>query len=627
MDLSSTPAESTRLKSRNAKKMVDRKDKGNADNREVFKIPNPPTNNKHKHQRIKSVAERKTDLLSRWGGIAISNGVKCKTNMPTNEMYDNNGSEGGSKGSPSVSLRLARYRYTGNRGINGEGDEDEISLGESAKMTQAKLRHMQERHEHDEDGSDYTASDEHEHERNGQHEQGSQHDTQNTHSDAGTKHTDVSTAQSNIAEQAEITERRELEEMKSKVQGDTTTEEVLRFILEKLTMLQIGFKELKAEQSNVTHKIALLEQAGNKSRRAINYTASELQEIATNNFKLIQATIKQDQDISALQNQMRSCETKIQKGSLTITGIQKTEDEDLQDKVQTFFSDKLKLTKRVWVKTVYRMSKYKIALQLNDPNDVGLIFKNVKHLKGVKNENEKYYHVDEFLPDHQYEQKIRKKDIMRENQRMPFTYQAEITKEKNKLHVTEGENKREIKNTLKPDPIKNFLLMSKNEEDMLEALQLIGGPEKSENGSRFISYVATVGSLDMVKLMYRRLKNEHQMATHCIGAYRIFGKEHYDLQSYCDDGEHGGGRRILNVLKELNVYNIAVFIVRYKDGDNIGKMRFEIISELAKLVVARKPSLDRGERRNPEEREVAEALAKAVTWKKGGEEKRNHRTE
>ena len=113
------------------------------------------------------------------------------------------------------------------------------------------------------------------------------------------------------------------------------------------------------------------------------------------------------------------------------------------------------------------------------------------------------------------------------------------------------------------------------------------------------------------------------MATHVIGAYRIFGTEHYKLQSYCDDGEHGGGRRMLNILKEQGLFNVAVFIVHYKDGENIGKARFEIISELTKQVIAKMPHLDRGERRSDEDRQLAEALSKAVTWKQPDRNKSN----
>ena len=230
--------------------------------------------------------------------------------------------------------------------------------------------------------------------------------------------------------------------------------------------------------------------------------------------------------------------------------------------------------------------------------------------------------MNELVPDHKYEEKTRIRDIKKENGRMPFTHQATLNTEKGKLQIGEGKEKKEWKAALKPDPVKSYLLMSRTEEDLLDNFNFTVGPVKNQEGSKFMSFAAVAPSTETVKLLYKKLKMDHQMATHCIGAYRIFGKEHYELQSFCDDGEHGGGRRMLNILKELGLFNVAVFIVRYKDGENIGKARFNIITELTKLVLMKMPVLDRGERREQDDKELAGALVKAVLWqRKSGTDK------
>ena len=611
MDLNSTPAESTRFKTRLNKTS----DKQHGD--KVFKVPGTPSSVKSKPLKIKSVAERKSDLLFKW-----ATGVRQdKIKETGNNSYDvgDNSHEAMSDDNynlrvASLTNKLARYRYDGEGGINKKIEEDSISLGESAKMTQAKHRKLNSATNEHAGTNDYEVSSR-EHEHDDSHEESEHEHTSRENSDADTHHTDISAAQSNIAEQAEIAERKELEDMKSRVQGDDDTATVLRYILEKLTMMQIGLKEMKNEQSSLAKKIEVLQGGEVKVRRANNYCLTELQEIATTNFKLIQSTIKQDQDIAALKKQMMGCETKLQKGTITISGIKKIEGEEIRAVADKFFKEKLKLSSIV-IKSAYRMTKYKIAIQLLDPNDVALIFKNVSNLKGVKNDDDRFYKIDEFLPDHQFESKTRRRDIKRENSRMPFTHQTVINTEKNKMMVGEGEQKEEWKEPLQPEPVKSYLLMSKLEEETLDGLTMMRGPDASKEGSNFISFAVRVASLEMVKLLYRKLKNEHQMATHVIGAYRIFGKEHHYLQSFCDDGEHGGGRRMLNILKEQGIFNIAVFIVRYKDGANIGKARFEIISELTKKAIARLPHLDRGERKTEDDKETAEALRKAVTWSK-----------
>ena len=124
---------------------------------------------------------------------------------------------------------------------------------------------------------------------------------------------------------------------------------------------------------------------------------------------------------------------------------------------------------------------------------------------------------------------------------MPFTHQTIMETEKGNLMIGEGRNKAEWKTPLQPEPVKNYLLMSKLEEDTLDNMELIHSPSKRVEGSKFMSFAVTVGSVSMVHLFYHKLKNEHHMATHIIGAYRIFGKDHHNLQSFCDGGEHRGG--------------------------------------------------------------------------------------
>ena len=53
-------------------------------------------------------------------------------------------------------------------------------------------------------------------------------------------------------------------------------------------------------------------------------------------------------------------------------------------------------------------------------------------------------------------------------------------------------------------------------------------------------------------------------------------------QDAVDDGEHGAGRNLLNYLKKNNLYNTAIFVVRYFGGAKIGPLRYQIIIDVAK---------------------------------------------
>ena len=46
--------------------------------------------------------------------------------------------------------------------------------------------------------------------------------------------------------------------------------------------------------------------------------------------------------------------------------------------------------------------------------------------------------------------------------------------------------------------------------------------------------------------------------------------------------EHAGGQAILDELRSAKVWNMAIFVVRYHLGPNLGKQRFQFIRELAR---------------------------------------------
>ena len=96
--------------------------------------------------------------------------------------------------------------------------------------------------------------------------------------------------------------------------------------------------------------------------------------------------------------------------------------------------------------------------------------------------------------------------------------------------------------------------------------------------------------------------------------YRIFGIKHHILQDYSDDREYGGGRQVLHTLKDQKAFNIAVFVVRYKAGENIGGMQFQIVAELTKLAISKIPSaLDYSTDFQHGDRVLCEALQYATT--------------
>ena len=163
---------------------------------------------------------------------------------------------------------------------------------------------------------------------------------------------------------------------------------------------------------------------------------------------------------------------------------------------------------------------------------------------------------------------------------------------KGKLHINDVKYESEV---IVPS-VRSVLLLNPEQENKLEQLKIHKGPIKIEQGSVFESYVAMAESIEDVQKMYQAIHRQHISATHLMSGYRVFGSRFAHLQDFTNDGEHGGGRTILNTMKSVLVWNMVVFIVRYHNGPNLGPRRFDIITELTKDVITSYPgSLNYGQ--------------------------------
>ena len=64
-------------------------------------------------------------------------------------------------------------------------------------------------------------------------------------------------------------------------------------------------------------------------------------------------------------------------------------------------------------------------------------------------------------------------------------------------------------------------------------------------------------------------------------AYSLPGLPDFENIDYQDDGEHGGGRALLELLKGNKITCCALFVARYCKSEKLGSIRFQRIQEAA----------------------------------------------
>ena len=102
-------------------------------------------------------------------------------------------------------------------------------------------------------------------------------------------------------------------------------------------------------------------------------------------------------------------------------------------------------------------------------------------------------------------------------------------------------------------------------------LQQAGTAEQTINKSRFLAWVASCNSEQQVGSFLRAIAVQHQSASHLAYAFRIKNADGI-IPRFSDAGEPSGtaGKPILQMLESRDLINVAVGVIRYYGGVNLG---------------------------------------------------------
>ena len=124
--------------------------------------------------------------------------------------------------------------------------------------------------------------------------------------------------------------------------------------------------------------------------------------------------------------------------------------------------------------------------------------------------------------------------------------------------------------------------MTPLEASMSTHMELVKGPAIDEKGSTIIAYSHSVINLDDIKRAYLKVRLMHGTAHHIACAYRFGTCRGPAEQDVVDDKEPSAGRAIMRYMKEAQVMNRVIFVVRYYGGVHLGQNRFTYFQEAAK---------------------------------------------
>ena len=361
-----------------------------------------------------------------------------------------------------------------------------------------------------------------------------------------------------------------------------------------LTLISMQVAAGNAETRALRDEVSTFNQQITATNQTVEDQGLLLKEAITNYNKcadkmeiLTGVTVRQEKEIKKLQDKLEGMEATANRHKLIITGIQDKEGENVVHEVLAFFKAKLLIQETIELQYARHFGQGEnksIEVALTHIKHKGLIYKHLKNLKDVKNEKGYRYQVRDHLPERLQEEDYRRCKIMRDNRvkaRTNTAHKIDMSVKCNQLYMNNTLFKKQA-----PAPTAWELLgMDDEDRERVQQVRLASTNIHKEKNNSFITYVLEAGDMQEVRSSYRHLKLKHPDSTSITVAYNIASKNP-EYCDYEDNGEVGAGAQMLKAITDAKHSNVALFLVRYHSGQNLGTRRFAIFKDQAAEALA-----------------------------------------
>ena len=321
----------------------------------------------------------------------------------------------------------------------------------------------------------------------------------------------------------------------------------------------------------------------------INSLKDEISQLKHQVSNLSNATIKHDNIIDELQDRNESRDQREMKNNLIIRGIAEKKHENCLQTAANFFKNTMKITDTVQIIRANRLGKgtdRPLLIILKSPGEKGKVFKNVKNLKDVRNDNNKKYQVRNHYTAKGNAHETQINHLMWKNKSKRSTAEhLEMTVKNGHIHI----NDVLFKSPITAPTVKSVLQAKQEDRTRWSKVKTVAGNRVSKGDCSFQGYSVVTNKIDVIRDAYMKLRELHGDARHIVCCWRLAGKNFAALQNYVEDQEFGCGPHLLNMLTSAEIYNRAVFVVRYYGGVHLGPSRYQAFVEAAQSAITQDP--------------------------------------
>ena len=379
--------------------------------------------------------------------------------------------------------------------------------------------------------------------------------------------------------------------------GLTAVQEMFKQIKEEMTQLRAEFQQVRTKQTDsISHKVMqrceeqLLQKVDETVDRKLESAEvaklkQDLRHFKFRNRALTNVVDSLSTEVMELKSRMENVELNNMKTAVSITGL------EINDKkeqgvfaLQDFFENYLGLI-------VIVEDYFKIGTR--EPKLTVVSFQSMQHKWGVlKYKNRlkgqfpdgKPVYINDYTPAATLERRRKEKDVIQEARSIQSDPPISIKYVKGKLNI-QGETYAPKIHV--PTP-KQIVDLNPADLDEILKMQIHSHGKVIQDKSVFEGYTAAVDSYDDIRKLYVKMKLIQPQARHIVCSFWIQGPS-YQAQDYCDDGEPGAGRVLLNFMLKQDLQNRVFFITRQFGGLKMGANRFDCYKDAAQIVIKSAP--------------------------------------
>ena len=355
--------------------------------------------------------------------------------------------------------------------------------------------------------------------------------------------------------------------------------------------LKTKVENLQASNESITQTVALsvgnhlqqqVSMINEEQQKKIDRLETELAKCKHQNKSLVSVVQQYEMEFKDLEQRVENLEVSSAKKCVTLNNypIGKKKWEQRRDLYRLLEET---LNVNVVIDDFYTMGNEQtptVVITFQSIYDKRVVMKNKYRLKDLKLERKCY--INDYTPTGVAEKKCRLLEIQQINEEKKDT-EAYLNMEtvKGKLVIQNEVYKKRVA----PPTIREMIDLDPDRLSCIMKSEIQQGTRLSKKGSCFLGYTAAVWEHKAIRDFYIKLKLTHPSARHIACAYWIPGEDTHYSQDYHDNGDHGAGRALLEVLKQNDLRCRVLFVVRFCAEEKLGPDRVQMYQKAASSAV------------------------------------------